>query len=414
MQAVHNPQDLGIDPFERDVAHVVERVRGLFTSVIEAVCSGGPRAHEIAEAFRIHRKLGWQIWNVAYGRGRIGAIRHMPSRRGIQAWLKAAKETGVPDDLLGQIEQASELFESLQHTHATDREMLEMMIESCDPRFDKRAEEKRRKQAFVGNSFIWGVRANTYLTTLVLHPSRREGYFDMARVHGLIGLVRMRPNVRWPFAQAVVHSGEGERFPTREPLVVSEFTRRSGVPLIPEFCSQPLPPVQRREGQYGMLEDELLPGPMGQTGESTVVTGEVVRELAPKYKTQPGEDAMFGTGVRTPCETLVYDHLVHRSVFPKLERDLRVFSELISPVSRDERDLLQVSEQIQDLGRGTARLRIAEIPRYMELMNVVLAKIGCKADDFSLFRVRMRYPPLPVAVMLHHDLPDPPDGFEFA
>jgi hypothetical protein len=150
---------------------------------------------------------------------------------------------------------------------------------------------------------------------------------------------------------------------------------------------------------------------MGQTGEATVVTGEIARELAPVYRTQPGEDAMFGTAVRTPCETLVYDHLVHRDLFPGQVRTLRVYSELISPVSRDERDLLRVSEQVQYLGRGITRLPTAEVPRYLELMELVLGRMSWNAEDFELYRVRMRYPPLPVAVMLHHDLRDPPEGF---
>jgi hypothetical protein len=400
-----------IDAFQRDAERIVTRIRTSFLSVIEAVCGGSPRAYEVADAFGIHRKLAWQIWNVTYDAEPIRAVRYMPTARGIQAWRKSAEKLGTTADLLQQLDDAARLFDELTHTHAPNREMLEMMLGACEPRLDEREEERWRKQAFMGNAYVFGVRAKTYLTTLVLHPSAREGYFDLARVHGLIGLARTRPNVRWPFAQAVVHSGESERFPRRTPILPSDATRRSGVPLMEEFCSQPLPPVARHKGQYGMLEDELLPGPIGQTGESTVITGEVARELASIYKTEPGEDAHFGTGVRTPCEALVYDHLVHHQLFPGVERRLRVYSELICPVSRDERDLLRVSENVQRLGRGTARLRTAEVPRYGELIQRLMEQMGWNPKDFDVYRIRMRYPPLPAAVMLQHDLPDPPNGF---
>ncbi len=399
------------DSFREEAYATVSRIRALFVAVIEAACGWEPRAHEIADKFKISRKLGWQIWNVAYDPEPLKGIHLMPTDRGIQSWHKAVAKLGLPDDLQGNVDEASRLFTNLMETHATDRDMLEMLFATCTPQIDNRAEERRRKLAFDGNSFIWGVRASAYLTTLIVHPSQRAGYIDMIRMHGLFGLMRTRPNVRWPFAQAVVYSGDDERFPTRVPLDESDAVAKTGVPLLEDFCSQPLPSVQRREGEHGMLEDELLPGPMGQTGESTVVTGEVARELAPMFKTQPDEDAMFGTGVRTPCETLVYDHLVHRDLFPEAMRELRVYSELISPVSRDERDLLQVSEQIESLGSGLQRLRTAEIPRYMDLLQFALQQVGWRAEDLELYRVRMRYPPMPIAVMLRHELPEAPDWF---
>ena len=412
MSATVQPDNAHLDSFRLEANRVVTHIRELFISVVEAVCGGAPRAHEVADAFGIHRKLGWQIWNVAYDDVPLRAIRFMPSPRGIEVWRKSAEKTGIPSDLLGRLDEASRLFEELARTHAADREMLEMMLDACEPQRDEREEERWRKQAFLGNSYVWGVRAKTYMTTLILHPSIRAGFFDMVRIHGLIGLVRTRPNVRWPFAQAVVYSGDDERFPLRQPIAPTEAGSQTGVPLMEDFCSKPLPPVQRREGQFGMLEDELLPGPMGQTGESTIITGEVARELASIHKTQPGEDAMFGTGVRTPCETLVYDHLVHRDLFPDAQRELRVYSELITPVSRDERDLLNVPERIQHLGRGMIRLRTAEVPRYMEMMKYVFEQMSWDPENFELYRVRMRYPPLPTAVMLRHDLPDPPEGFK--
>ena len=412
MSAVTRHPDLLDNAFQRDAEHNILRIKELFKAVIEPLCGGAPRAHEVADTFDIHRKLGWHIWNVAYEADPLRAIRFMPSDRALSTWQRAAEKAGVPGDLLRGIADASELFGELIKQHSGDRDTLDMLLETCEETLDQRAEERYRKQAFQGNSFIWGVRANTYFATFAIHPSQRSGFFDVLRIHGLIDLIRTRPNVRWPFSQAVVYSGDDERFPTREPIAPSEATDTTGVPLIADFCSRPLPPVQRRPGEHGMLEDELLPGPVGQTGRTTIITGEVARELASVYKTQPGEDAMFGTGVRTPCETFIHDHLVHRDLFPEVERDLRVYSELISPVSRDERDLLQVSERIEHLGRGTARLRTAEIPNYMELMSFAFERMSWNPDDFDLYRIRMRFPPMPIAVMLHHDLPDPPGGFD--
>ncbi len=398
-------------PLPREMEQHVERLRTTFGAIVEAVCGGSPRAQDVTDDFGIHRKLGWQIWNVVYSDDARAAVRFVPNPRGIDVWRGAARQRGVPDELLTRLDNVIEQFQQLVETHAEDREMLEMIVESGAEHPDEAVELRWRKQAFTGNSFIWGVRAKALLATVLLHPSTRPGYFDMARILGLIGLVRTRSSVRWPFAQSIVQSDDGAVYaPRREPIVASATFRQIGVPLMEEFCSQPLPPVERRTGENGMVQDELLPGPVGQTAASTVITGELAREVAPYYPTHPGEIALWATGVRTPGEVVISDHFVHREMFPGVARELCVLGELISSTTRDERDRLPVAERLLHLGRGLERVRTAEIPRYADILGAVFEKTGWKPDDFDVYRVRMRYPPMPVSVIVRHEMPVPAEG----
>lgn len=401
--------ELGFQAQARDTVAVI---RDAFAAAIEAICGGSPRARDVSDAFKIHRKLGWQVWNIAYAADAALAVRLMPTRHGMDVWLAAARRAGVPPELLERLERAAPLFDELLRTHAQDRGLFEMMVESSEPAIDEAAEQRWRKQAFTGNSFIFGVRARALLAAAFLHPSVRGGWFDMVRIQGLIGFIRTRPNVRWPFAQSIVESGpdDAQRLPAREPLMPAPPDAASGVPILATFCSRPLPGVQRRVGETGLLEDELLPGPVGQTGECTLFTGEILREVAPVYRTHEGEDAMFGTGSRTPAELLICDQFVHRDLFPGAARELRVYSELISPTTRDERDRLRVSETVHHLGRGIARIRTAELPNYAEIVRYVFSRTGWNADEFDVYRVRMRHPPVPASVMLRHELAAPPSA----
>lgn len=397
----------------QDVRQTTEQIRSTFCALIESVCGGAPRAQDVAEAFGIHRKLGWQVWNVAYTSAPLEAIRFVPSGRSLLTWEAAASRMGVPQELTRRLRETPDLYEALVARHAEDREMFEMLVESAGEHGDPEADLRWRRQAFLGNSYVWGVRAKTLLAAAFLHPAQRPGFFDMVRVQGLIGFVRTRPDVRWPFAQSIVETEDGvQRRPRREALTPTALSERTGVPLMEAFCSRPTAPVQRRLGESGMLEDELLPGPVGESGKCTVITGERMREVAPIYATAPGEHAMFGTGVRTPAEMLICDQFVHRDVFPGAERELWVLSELISPTTQDERDRLRVSERIQDLGRGLGRVRTAEVPRHGELLETVFQATGWNPDEFHAFRVRMRYPPIAAAVMMRHALPDAPPGLE--
>ncbi|MBC8107124.1 MAG: hypothetical protein H7Z14_11080 [Anaerolineae bacterium] len=396
--------------FSRDIASVVTDLRRNVAAAIEVVCGGSSRAQDVTDSFGIHRKLGWQLWNVAFADDPMSAVKFLPNARGLDVWIKSARLRGVSKELLDKVTETVSQFHQLIATHAEDREMLEMLVEARgNGPPDEDTEARWRKQAFTGNSYIFGVRAKRLLATIILAPSARTPYFDMVRIQGLIGLVRTRSNVRWPFSQSVVQTDDGvQRAPNRTALLDSPAVRQLGVPIMERFCSQPLPPVQRRLGEQGMLEDELLPGPVGQTGASTVITGEILREVAPAHQTTPGETALFGTGVRTPGELLITDHFVHRDLFPGARRELCVFGELISPTTQDARDLLPVGDRLQQLGRGLDRVRTADIPDYGDILETVFQQTGWNAKDFEVYRVRMRYPPIPASVMLRHDLPPAP------
>ena len=64
----------------------------------------------------------------------------------------------------------------------------------------------------------------------------------MVRIQGLIGMVSaLRPNVRWPFAQLLIRDNGRKAVLVRRRRSVNGRCRETGVPLIEEFCSKPLP-----------------------------------------------------------------------------------------------------------------------------------------------------------------------------
>ncbi|MFG0252873.1 MAG: hypothetical protein ACF8NJ_08375, partial [Phycisphaerales bacterium JB038] len=328
------------DAFIAEAEALLTEIRDLFSSLIQETCGSVSGAHEVADRLGIHRKLGWQIWRVAYGVEPFLSARYMPSKRGIETWLTAAAAHDAAEEALARVRHAAERFERLIADHAGDREMLEMLFDSCSAHVDEETDSRWRRQAFIGNSYVLGVHAKALVSAAFLHPSReRKGFIDMARLHGLVDFVRTRPQVRWPLAQTIVQGGEqhGDG-PRREPLDESISADDRAAPLLPRFCSHPLPEVVRQPGEMGLVDDILEPGPVGQRGAATIMTGELWHHLGSKYRDKPGEKALFGVGVRTPVEVLVVDQFVHRDLFGDVERRLKVFSELISPIARAEHD----------------------------------------------------------------------------
>jgi hypothetical protein len=392
------------DQFRTHVETLFSSVRRRLGAVVESVCGGNPKAQSITDNFGVYRKLGWQVWNVVYAEDMLEAIRHLPNERTLKVWNDAAKKKGVDTALIARLDDAIQAFHRDIKAHAEDRETLDLLIDSQTGTRDSEAEERWRSQAFLGNVFNWGVRAKTMLACAIIFPSKqKDDYFDMVRIQALLGLIRTRAGVRWPLAQLLIRNAEGKKYDfDRVPLHESDAVKQTGVPLLEEFCSSPLPQVQRVPGSMGMVVDELLPGAVGQTGSADVVTAEILRAVAPAWPEKEGEVSMFGTGVRTPCELLISDQLFHKSLYPIKKRELCVFGELSTQLSRDERDRIPVSETVQYLGTADEGIPTGEFPRYGQMLELAISQTGYKSADFDVYRVRMKYPPLPVSVVFRH------------
>lgn len=400
--------------FQDDTATVVAEIRDLFAQVIETKCTAGTGLPEICAGFGIHRKLAWQLTKVAYADDPFYAARYMPTPKGIDTWVRSAAERGIEADLLDRIREASAKFEHLVVTHAGNRTAMDMLLESCVSEPSEEIDTRWRQRAFEGNSYIWGVQVRTMMAFSILAPSAdRRGWLDIAQARSLIDLRRTRPDTRWMIGQAtILRHGATPEMPRREPLDRDTARHTGGVPVIGEFTTDPLPGLERRETDAGQVVDELLAGQIGQAGQLTITTGEVIRNLAPAFANADDKRAHFGTGIGTPAEVVFYDHFVHKSLFEGVTRDLCVFGEMGRPYTFDERDRLRVPEQIQHVGGGLSSVHTPDAPGYARLLRYAFQRCGWNAEEFNLYRVRLAYPPLATSVMIRHELPEPPEWLE--
>jgi len=398
--------------FEAETIEVVTLARRAYSRIIEQRCPGSKAVSAVSEAFGIHRKLAWQLIKVAYAEDPFVAAKHMPSSKGIEAWAAAAESCGVGGALLESIRTTGDRFQALIATHAADKAEFEMLIESSSASGDPHAEERWRQASFDGNSFTWGARCKVLLGLTVLAPSEdRDRYFHAAQVRGLIGFRQTRQDVRWVVNQSAAVDDETrhESAMRRAPLDAAAAAAHNGVPVLPEFCSNPMPDLERTRTHDGLMQDEFVSSEVGLRGERTLVTGEVLRNIAPVHATPNDKTAHFGVAVRTPAEMLHFDLFVRAGLFGNVERELRAFSDIASSISFRDADALRVSDRISRLGRGVALAQAPDLPGYQDLALSVFSRMGLDPSEYELYRVRMAYPPVPTSVMMKHELL-PPEG----
>jgi|TARA_R110002072_G_scaffold85263_4_gene193241 hypothetical protein len=400
--------------FESETIRVVGFTRDTYARIIEQKCPGSKSVTSVAKAFGIHRKLAWQVIKVAYAEDPFVAAKHMPTPKSVKVWSDAVQEHGMASEHLESIHSSSEQFQSLIKSHASNRSEFEMLIESCNKNGDHSAEERWRQQAFEGNCFTWGAHCNTLLALCILMPSEdRENYFHAAQIKGMMGFRQTRPDMRWVVNQSVAVDDDiqHEQAMERQAIDPAAALEYNGVPVLPEYCSNPMPKLERSRTHDGMMQDEFLSSEVGLQGQRTLVTGELLRNIAPTHAMPNDKIAHFGSSVRTPTEMFHFDLFVKAGLFGDVERELKVFSDIVASITFSPSDELILSDKISKMGRGISLAHAPDLPGYHDLAASIFSRLSLNPDEYELYRIRIAYPPFPCTIMVKHELL-PKESFE--
>src|SRR5690606_9492047 len=111
-----------------------------------------------------------------------------------------------------------------------------------------------RRAMFKGNSHYLGVQAKVHLGCFLYRPSDNDAErLDCAVIRGKLGVRRLRRNASWVLSRTKAADEDTVvRQPvTREPLE-PEVEAECGVSLMKEYCSRPLPKVERVPAEMGL------------------------------------------------------------------------------------------------------------------------------------------------------------------
>lgn len=380
----------------------VRKLRGALLDAYTEVGADPDAPQEVSRRFGVTKSQAWKIAKVIRTADPLEAARHMPGRRGLERVVSALVEHGLPRATAERVRTDAKPFYDAVATHAGDRATLERTLQGLRAETtDPAALESCRKQSFSGNSGTWGIQARARISVRMLVPNADEpDFLDIANVSGLIDLQRLRAKGHWPVAQvSTTHAGGP---PAPEPFEAHE----GDVPFLEEFCTSPLPPIRRVELPDGVRFD-LCDGPVGKAAAISCVFGLRYRRFAPIHASTPGEPAIHAALLRTPAELAIVDLYVHRDLpfqlppTARLDSQMEVAALVDDPEARLE---LPLAEPVERLGSGPPFVGTHHAPRHGELVEHVARRMDCTLDDFSGFRLVLRYPPIPTMISLQHPL----------
>jgi hypothetical protein len=401
-------------PFEERAKQVLAHIRSAFAEVFLAMDVDPTRPQEMARRFDLNKNLTWKISKIVREHDPALAYPHIPGAAGLAILLDSLKKAGAPVQALMDLKKALSDLDDLIEVHAGDRETFEMMIGNLARSTDGQQQaEALRKLSFRGNSAIWGVQAKVQICTNFIAPGADSRMVDLAWLSGLIDFWRLRRDATWAMAAARKTADDGTPLPVGEILAIdSRYDDAHAVPLMGDFCSQPLPDVRAEVDRDGVTRYVLGKGPVGGTATTTCVIGLYGRDFVRRFRAPNDTLGEHFARLYTPVETLIHDLFVHQDLTYAMAPQMLLYSQMpggpIFPAAPRDRGLIPVYDPVIGLGEGLSSVVTPEFPQYLRMIRTVFERLNWKAEEFRVFRFRLRYPPIPTVALWRYELPEKP------
>lgn len=397
--------------FEHQTVELVTQIRDLFTQLVAVVKPTAMTASEFQRATRLDMKLCWKVFRVIAASDGLSAAQYVPGPANIRDLLKTMKRLGAADALIRKTERAAEAFEQLVREHAEDRRTFDSMVCGFSgPQSDK-IDLRQRRAAFQASTHIWGVQADAMIMTLIQRPAESHaGRLDEIGMRSDIGLRRLRPTPMPLYElrySAVDHASKEYTQGRREALSGDG----SGLGLISEFSSRPLPELSIKTEPDGRSLATLVHGDLGLRAAVDLVTGCILRSWAPRFRGGGGETHSWSTmQIARPCRVGIVDLIVEPGVVSSASPPrgfMTTRSHLVPPIQ----DLwtagqLSDGEPVARLGRGAAMLATPEAPHYAESIDWAIRRAGWDPERFETWRLRVDFPVALSTIGLVYEMPD--------
>lgn len=386
-----------------DILNVLYHLRDALTEMLSATGVDITKTRATARELDLDRNLVWHVTQVMNSPDILSASRAIPSRAQTVKLCEACQERGASAASARNVIESLDLFERMIEVSLGNREDFETMLASLEQEDVTSRQEPTRKLAFHCNSTIWGVQSKLNFKACFTAPSTTEpDKLEVMQVFGLVGFRRLRP-VSWPLSRSHAYSDTGEALELNYDPVRQVDGEGGGASLLTEFCSQPTPVIHRVDTSYGHFH-ELARGPIGNAGLCTCVFAELVTPRFERYRTSREEFHATMIDLITPSEHTILDLFLHHELgrFDAPEAMLldRLSAARGYDPEMDAKYQLPMTVSATGLGSSASGTATPEFPLYPNVLSDVLTSMGWKHEDFDGFRLSLKYPPVPSAMVL--------------
>ena len=388
---------------ERVLSELGDRLR----TVLERFNHGSATTRDLEHDLGLHKTLCWRILQVANAREPLAAAQHVPGDEGLEKFLRAAGRAGVDRPTLDAVREAAERYRALMKLHAGDRASFEVMLLSLAEPGDSAVELKAARRAgYRSTSYAWGAQTAVRILSVIITPSGTDAV-DLATIRGHVRARRIRDEGAIRLSRTVEHDTDepGQRRSVAEPIEPENLV--GGVPLLRDFCTNPLPPLEAVQLPGMNVEYRFTTQPIGELAAITTFTGEVRRGLkGARWQTEGNTSNALMMTIRDPVGLGVID-LWAPPEFGFEHRALLIAAIGVDPLSQKPTQwhILPASVKVERMGRGLHAARITEAPTYENALARCFQRLAWDPATYELHRIQLEYPVLGSCMVLQTQLP---------
>ncbi|MEM9262901.1 MAG: hypothetical protein AAGA22_04920 [Pseudomonadota bacterium] len=384
----------------KEVNEAASAARSAYAELLACFPGSGDRPVALQRSLGVNKKLAWQVFRVATAHSPLNAGVAVPGISASTQVANAAKKQGVPDAVAERIMTSTQEFHDAVERHAEDRSVFELMVRSVTGEGIENYELDLKRTAFRANRELLGKCAEVSLSSLVIVPGREEGKYDLTLVRGLHDLRRLRPTV--PLQIAYHKFSETEELFPREPISEDDALDE-GLPasLLAEYGSQPTPKIRHVHSRAGAIRSFAETEGLGNSSLTTCFLGSVARNVSELGGLNHVVE------VSTPSRLLIHDFFVDERLVGQNEPDFCVMSRPADTdlwPGDDPSVVLPGHEQVSFICVGLSSIATPSLPRYTEMMNDVVGRLGWEAERLRLYRTMIEYPILNSVVWTRFDI----------
>jgi len=386
-----------------EIFDVLNRVRDSLATMFIAAGTNPSRTRPTATHLELDRSYIWPVTKIVNTEDILSIAKDIPSLKRIEVICEACRQKGATDSEVDAVRNAVIRLERLIEISAGDRESFGDLLQGLTYDDVTSRQEEARRMTYRGNSSLWGVRARVNFKTVIHSPSEvKDGWIDTVRLGGLVGLQRYRP-VPWSLYRMHAYSDDGTPWEVTTRPLDPTITDPMGLPVLREFCTDPLPEILDVDTDFGKRFD-LAPGLIGNVGAVDCVFADQMRPFISLHNDDGNEDLSAMIDLQTPSEMLIFDLFLHRDLglteIPEIMHLDRLNSARGYRTKGDELSHLPISSTIKLLSPGTASCATPAYPDYHRLLDHTFEMIEQPPLDFRGYRFMMKYPTIPSAIVL--------------
>ncbi|GAB5495732.1 MAG: hypothetical protein Phyf2KO_08120 [Phycisphaerales bacterium] len=356
-------------------------------AVVESVASKPVNVSALGRRLGLNRVTVSRLLSALESDSADELLADIPGPESLRSAVQAAAQHGVDGVLIGNASQSVDSFAALIRNKYGTRSALNAALGSESKKLDARAAAKSRTEIFNGMRRVIGVEASLWLNTMFFVPNDDEpGAVETMTLHGAFDIRRLRPGTPFyfVFGKPFVENDQDSSDQSADPMRLKDF-----------YTNEPA------ELEYTELGNELCHKlVLDKLGKDAVVDMLMVsHDKRGAFRYATAESPLRGVSVvmDLPVRTLVFDLVLHKSLYPGCGAELCVYKPGARGPSNPndptcERDRVPTPEQIEPMPEGMNAFDVPEVPRYGEMIQRMLDALNRPIDEFRTHRLILAYP----------------------